>query len=180
MHSFFSFLFSVKHNHDYDEAHKAFSSNNQLWQLKWWEKRRTLQIKSYSFLMQGILWIVSLINDSCMATGKKDELKRTGVRVLGDWHHFTRSFTRCHACNIYTYFTHGFQRTTSFHPYRNGTLHRFCQFNNHALSCLETFASYALPLFLIFSVLPDTQLSSWSECRFDVETRLSKIKSTRE
>lgn len=36
------------------------------------------------FWMQGILWIVYLINDSCMATGKKDKLRRTSVRVLGD------------------------------------------------------------------------------------------------
>ena len=27
---------------------------------------------------------MSLIDDSCMATGKKDKLKRTSVRVLGD------------------------------------------------------------------------------------------------
>ena len=35
-------------------------------------------------MMQDILWILSLINDSCMETGKKDELKITSVRDLSD------------------------------------------------------------------------------------------------
>ena len=75
-------------------------------------------------------------------------------RWLKSFHMFIHPFR----CNIYTHLTHGFQRTTSFHPYLNGTLHT--SFAN-SISCFVMFwigfrhmhcpFSWSLPLSLILN-----------------------------
>ena len=112
-----------------------------------------------------------------MATGKKDELKRKSVRVLGDTEIISLVHSPVAIQHLYTFHArvpaynvvlslsqrNNAQQCTQFFPIRCFTL-----------SCFgKVFVICIVLIFLIFAVVPDTEviliLSSWLEFRFDVE-----------
>ena len=86
---------------------------------------------------------MSVIDDSCMATGKKDKLKRTSVRVLGDSEIILLVHSPVTMQHLYTFHARVAAYDVLASLSQRNIAHIFCQFDITLCHVLETFSSYA-------------------------------------